>query len=497
MLNFFKKLFALFSQRDDFPVVPVVVPLPVDVTKYPLGAQDNEPDVRTIDFAQLSAPLKLPVEYRSDLSPFPVFSQTLGTCVAESFALAKMVLDYIETTNVTVYSRRFLYSLAKRFLGDKITDDVSTQGLPPIAAAKIITAVGAFPEPPADDLTLQHTKYVNDYVVTSEMRAKANITRAKGFAQVQVNPVALKQAIFQAKTVSITLLIDWLTYTPDGTFHTPKRIDGKHEVTLYGWEQHNGRERFIFRNSWGKDFGDNGDGYIYTDEIESVVGDAIVLTDIPNDLLQRAKQYQYLFLTTLKFGSRGEAVYQLQKRLVEYGVLKLDSFTTTFGFKTYTALMQWQKLKGLSDDGILGPAGREALNNDVGLKKSKIDLWAGAIVRMEGADPSLNNPGNIKYVGQSKAIGKSSKGFCIFPDYATGYMELRNLLVRAATGQGNNYEADETLNEFYAGIPMPNRYGREIYGYAPESDNNKPNHYAKFVADVIGVPVTTLLRDLL
>jgi len=495
MFDAIKNFFKLLLQA---PTIEQETPEP---KRYPLGAQPTEPDVRTIDFNEVVGITTLPTEYKTDLSKFAVFDQDLlGTCVAHAFALVKMVLDFLETGKLTVYSRRFLYVLSRRFLGMVNTDDVNNQGLPPVATAKVITSVGVIAETNLDDNKLKHSKYVNDYPVpTDEIRKQANIARAKGFTNLQVTPFNLKQAIFNTKIVPCTIIIDWDKFDTDGTLHAPVYFDGRHEVVFFGWEIKNGRERFIYRNSWGKHWGTNGNGYVYADELSKVVIEGLPITDIPNDLLERAKGYQYIFLTDLKKGSTGDAVIQLQKRLIEYGLLDIKNPTPNFGDMTKAALMQYQTLKGLKVDGIFGKGSRTSMNEDVASGKtiSKIDLWIKAITKMEGAKPENHNPGNIRYIGQTTATGKTANGFCIFPDDATGYMELRKLLVRAATGQSSNYKADMTLSEFYAGIKLPNRYNKEIFGYAPESDGNQPNHYASYVAGVVGVSANTLIKDLL
>lgn len=108
---------------------------------------------------------------------------------------------------------------------------------------------------------------------------------------------------------------------------------------------------------------------------------------------------------------------------------------------------------------------------------TKLDLWCKAAIQMEGANPKLNNPGNVRYVigtwMQKKAIGEEN-GFCIFPDYKTGYDVLQEIFTNAATGKSIIYHPTDTLYDFYA-------------KYAPASDGNNPKHYAEFVAGIIGV----------
>lgn len=466
-----------------------------NVQKYPLGAFQEEADVRRISYAQVSAPVALPLEYITDTSKLPDFNQgMLGTCVAHAFAYAKMLLDFLETGKVIQYSRRFIYSLARKY-GNFTNDD--SQGLFPRDAVKVLTVIGADKERGLDDNTLQHSVYVNGLTVTEEMRKDAIAGQIGKYAFPDNTLFGLKQAVFKEKVVPVTILIDWSKIDSDGTVHAPKSIQGSHEVDIIGWQLHNGKERLIFKNWWGV-WGTNGKGFINADEVEKVIVDSVVFTDVPNDLIERAKKTQYIFLTDLKVGMTSTAVGQLQKRLIAYGVATFKEPTNFFGPLTFNALVQYQKMKNLKADGVFGLKTREAMNNDSAFTKikSKIDAWCEAIARLEKANPAYNNPGNIRYVGQAKATGQSQNGFCIFPDYQTGYMELRNMLVRACTGQSRLYSPDMTLYEFYAGVY--NADGTKKYpGYAPKEDRNDPVSYAKFVGSQLGVSVETPIKLLL
>lgn len=118
---------------------------------------------------------------------------------------------------------------------------------------------------------------------------------------------------------------------------------------------------------------------------------------------------------------------------------------------------------------------------------AKIDLWCQGAIHMENADPTLNNPGNIRYVNGTwmakLAIG-SKYGFCVFKDYQTGYNTLKELFINAATGKSTIYHPTDTLYQFYS-------------KYAPSADHNNPNHYAEYVASVIGVLPTVQIKTLI
>lgn len=481
---------------------------------YPLGVQTDENDIfdnRDIVLSTIQNPKILPSLYETDISMFPIWNQQmLGTCVAHSFALVKQYLDFKETSIKNIFSRRFLYVLARKFS----QEDISKEGLSPRQAIKVLSTMGIIRDDGRDIDTLSHSQYVNDYVIDDIMKKDAIIYRSGGSAYPLIDSTSIKQAIYQNKVISATILIDFNRIDKDGTIHTPIKLAGLHQVVLCGW----GNGKIKFRNSWGTDWGTNGYGYIPESELENCIYDALTIIDVPNDLIDRAKNMQFIFTTDLKYGSTGNAVAQLQKRLISYGLLGITNTTQYFGNVTLAGLKDYQRIKGIPITGICDKITRDMLNSETsqGQVKSKIDLWCSAIEKMEGSNPLWNNPGNLRYVGQKNIsaiwdhsnkikitdpskfpnyVNKNS--FCIFPSYAVGYKSLRDMLVRACTGLSSNYIPDMTLYEFYAGVPDKSKYGKVIYGYAPENDNNQPNHYAEFVANIIGVSPATKIKDLL
>lgn len=108
------------------------------------------------------------------------------------------------------------------------------------------------------------------------------------------------------------------------------------------------------------------------------------------------------------------------------------------------------------------------------------------------------NPGNCRYnpsgyldkygfVGEwveGLDLKPGQRGFAIFKDYATGYLYLQNLILTKAQRHPN-----WNLEQFF---------GDEKDGWAPNSDNNNSKHYAKVVAQAMGVsPTAWRLSNLL
>lgn len=116
--------------------------------------------------------------------------------------------------------------------------------------------------------------------------------------------------------------------------------------------------------------------------------------------------------------------------------------------------------------------------------KSRMEDWALAIKEFEGwfvgsRSYRNHNPGNLRY--SKYQLGLDSGGYAIFKDYETGWKALLFQLEIAVDGRSNVYKPSDTLLEFFS-------------KYAPSSDNNHPETYAKFVANKLGVDLNTEIR---
>ena len=164
-------------------------------------------------------------------------------------------------------------------------------------------------------------------------------------------------------------------------------------------------------------------------------------------------------------------------------------------FKWLTSVLAW--LKG-GQQGKMPEVPPELLPpNQPEMKKATLVQFCAGIQGMEGYyAPGENknypngtrawknkNPGNIKFVGQALAIGADAQGFCIFRTYEDGLTTLKNMVKNVAAGKSKVYRADMTFTEFFR-------------VYAPSSDGNYPEKYARFVADKCGVGVDTRINQL-
>lgn len=336
--------------------------------KYTTGAIKNTKDNRDINYKDIPATATpLPSKHITDISMIPVLNQDLlGTCVAHAIIIVKIYQEYLATGKIIMFSRRFLYSLAR------LLSAYVGEGLHPRDGAKIIKEIGARDNDDIDNNNLSH----NEYVLYKPTQAEKDLAKkwVSGFATTINGDIdTIKRAIIKEGMVTITLNYDgnvWNSVT--GQLGKPKNKVSAHYIALYGYEDVGGDTIFYFRNSWGKGWGNNGNGQFNWSDYKKDAYDALIFTDIPNDLIEKAKTTQFLFTVNLAFKSTHNDVKRLQERLRDEGYYQYPSITGYFGTVTKQAVIDYQKAKSIKPaSGYVGPLTRAELNKPISKKNSR------------------------------------------------------------------------------------------------------------------------------
>ena len=118
-------------------------------------------------------------------------------------------------------------------------------------------------------------------------------------------------------------------------------------------------------------------------------------------------------------------------------------------------------------------------------KKSLLEPFCLAITQYENMALSYYNPGALRFSSYIQSLGATSEraGFAVFPNMATGEKALRSFVKAASENRLKAYHDKDILGFFQV--------------YAPSSDNNKPELYAKFVASKCGVSIDAKMSDII
>lgn len=289
--------------------------------KYTTGALKNPIDNRDIQLASVQAPTNIPAKYITDISMLPVLDQKqLGACVGHSLATVMAYQNFIETGKYEYLSPRFIYGLAK------LIDGYNGQGTMPRVAASVAVKTGCASDSIVkNDTSLTHEKYLT-FEVTDSVKKNAITYKSGGYAAVAPDVESIKQAIYANGMITMTIGCGTITSNEI----KPGTTNGYHSLAFYGYETKNDDTIFYYRNSWTKNWGDKGNGTLSAKAFAGLLLDPIVLTDIPNNLIEEARTKYKYFSDKEIVGLKPELVQMLDKARGIAGI----AFKITSGLRT-------------------------------------------------------------------------------------------------------------------------------------------------------------------
>lgn len=417
------------------------------------GAFLNPVDNRDIPTTAFQQPTDIPQRWVTDITMLPIETQIWGTCVAYAQAKLLQYFEYVDTGLIVTLIPGFIYDWCKQ------RDGVAAQGTYPRVGAQVMVDFGCASDDTLTETSDTYENYLKKDIQSQKVLDDAAKRKISGYAFVPLNGDAVAQAIYKNKVITGTLEVgDWsalpLKWFKSWLYH---------HTLWYGYEYTNNDLIIYLRNSWGPEWLKNilnwlfpGNGYFLWSEYGPYAQDIQVYTDIPDDLLFKAKNMQYRFTKDLDMGYNDPSVKELQKRLNEdpdtqvavSGPGSTGNETTTFGSLTRAALARYQKKHGISPSlGYFGPITRNFMNQ--GLPPIAL---VDAMIQVESG-------------GYDMAIGDRN-----LANHAYGCLQIRQGVVDDVNAKlKTTYRASDCLGNRDLSLKIFNTYWT-VY---PENDTNE------------------------
>lgn len=314
----------------------------------PLGFGGLERTVNPRDFelGSYQLPIAIPTSFMPDVSEIPVYNQsTYPTCGAHAGAFLDSKLQSDSQGVMKSLSPKYLWDEIKQIDGFPLSDGTDMTSIFKSLIKTGDCDLSILP----NNLGASLEEYSTIGNVTPQMQINGSQNVLKNYAFTN-NPTfgQIKQAIYLNKAVLALIDIGDGFWLPDWQHVLPLKLGNKvghHFIGLWGYNE----SQVWFRNSWGTEWGVNGDGYFDQTYVPHIleIGTTIVL---PN---------QFIFTKDMQRGDANNDVIQLQRRL---GVVPDSGF---FGPLTAAAVKAYQATNKLPTTSYVGPLTRAKLNTTI------------------------------------------------------------------------------------------------------------------------------------
>lgn len=307
--------------------------------KPTFGAVLQPQDVRDFPLAKLSTDVPeilIPEEYQSDISKIEIRHQhKQPACGAHAGAILEGGLSSLKGEPCN-NSPRFLWKHIKDIDGYPI--EVGTDMYSVLRVLKNVGVCDISLLPNDDEANFLSLKDYRTPSVTPEMASSATERRISSYATIY-SPTfeQMKQAIYLSGAIIIQYRCGQNMYLPSWKARdifplSPDRypMDSGHFVVGIGYD-----EKYIyFRNSWGMDWGEDGDGWFGEDYMKHVyaIGTAVDADKI---------DWRHTFTKTMSYGEKSTEVTALQRVLKTLGFFNQEP-TGFYGSITSKAVMDFQ-----------------------------------------------------------------------------------------------------------------------------------------------------------
>lgn len=346
----------------------------IPAKKYGTGALDDDrsPGEKEQDYQAEEIASFAPVEWREkrpeEWRKFPIFNQDgSSSCVAQSIAKMLGIENYLEEGLYIQLSARDIYTRRS---------NKNTGGMWFYEACKIAKDYGAtlealMPSQEQDEATINRS---DDRRPSFEVIGK--IYRPGNFIALPFDIEKIASIIAQGKPVLLGFRWDYPEWDQAVPQLNPQSARTYHHAVVgVDYTLHGGKKAIVIDDSWGKNRGINGQRVVTEEWFKPENGrltaayyfEKLSNLAILNGQIEKPK---YKFTRTVKVGSRGSDVAQLQRCLgylqdAEGYLFPLAQEPTGFyGGITAKAVRRYQAMKGLPATGNVDSQTLQALNQD-------------------------------------------------------------------------------------------------------------------------------------
>lgn len=328
------------------------------MNQFGFGADESPKDKRTIKAP--TTKVSFLTSGGQEYNPGDIENQSkVGICTAIHLTQNR------RKANGRIYSADFQYLLQKKYF-----DKNWVEGSSIFSALKVGYKYGFLPlshwsYTSQADRELPYLQYIEKLKAIPDSEVERLIglcvDKIPGYAQVNNNPADIAQAIMESEAGVLCRYevgVEW--FTPDwleaniNPLKGPKVVLSGHAIGASKFDFTKGF-KFTLPNTWSSKWCRNGSA------------DAFWETYRPTEVWTITRQpVVSKFDTDLRFGMRSDKVQNLQTALKVKGFFTGET-TTFFGLVTLASVRAYQKARGISATGYVGPLTRAALNKDFSL----------------------------------------------------------------------------------------------------------------------------------
>jgi C1A family cysteine protease len=258
----------------------------MNISEKGKGAIKNPLDLRDYKVDKILGAIQLPTEYSLRNKIDWIKDQgSSSSCVAQAFSYYAELLNFIETGSHTPLSARDIYSTIHLPYGNSYLRD----GAKKVVNSGIVLEKDATSyedgNPPSESFMY------NRGDITEDEKNMGMQFLSKNYATWDNTDFeTFEQAIYQ-RNGCVSGALGNNSCWQNAVLVVPKKTDWGHAIFFTGWKLINGIEHLEFVNSWGKDWGDNGFGYMPKSYVvKGLVFNPITLVDASNAYYSNARK---------------------------------------------------------------------------------------------------------------------------------------------------------------------------------------------------------------